>query len=240
MTLEDEEITLHYACGFKGRSQRRRLLYEGWFFHCQCQRLPSKVGRSIALDTFDHVSSLCRCLSPDELGAHLSTMTCCSCSSGGLVLPVIARDDDHATLLDYECKTCGKIFQGNESTSFSPHTCVCIKQLMLTLASEILEMESQLTAAIESANANDIEALSDLLSRYGDAFHPRHFLILVLKWLMINLLGRRPGLTNADLSDQGLEKKENFCKDYLQALDIVDPGISHNRGMSSQYLVIFI
>ena len=36
--LEGEEITLHYSGGLKGRLQRRKMLAEGWFFSCLCQR----------------------------------------------------------------------------------------------------------------------------------------------------------------------------------------------------------
>ena len=35
---EGDEITLHYSGGLKGRLQRRKMLAEGWFFSCQCQR----------------------------------------------------------------------------------------------------------------------------------------------------------------------------------------------------------
>jgi hypothetical protein len=46
----------------------------------------------------------------------------------------------------------------------------------------------------------------------------------------INLYGRKKGYLNTELSKERLERKEQFCREYLEALDIIDRGISHNRG----------
>ena len=46
----------------------------------------------------------------------------------------------------------------------------------------------------------------------------------------INLYGRKKGYLNTELSEQRIESKERFCVEYMAALDIVDKGISHNRG----------
>jgi len=35
---------------------------------------------------------------------------------------------------------------------------------------------------------------------------------------------------NTQLTDKQLQNKLQYCKDYLNALNIVDAGISHNRG----------
>ena len=48
--------------------------------------------------------------------------------------------------------------------------------------------------------------------------------------MQINLYGRKKGYLNTELSEQRLESKERFCVEYMAALDIVDKGISHNRG----------
>ena len=111
---------------------------------------------------------------------------------------------------------------------------------------------------IESANANSIEELEAILEEnehsfeafqtknghtganeiYSDRikFHKQHYLILILKWLLINMYGRRPGILNNQLSEQRLQNKLRWSKDYLNAINVVDAGISHNRGRISYYI----
>ena len=36
--IKGEEITIHYAGGLKPRLTRLKLLREGWFFGCECDR----------------------------------------------------------------------------------------------------------------------------------------------------------------------------------------------------------
>ena len=105
---------------------------------------------------------------------------------------------------------------------------------------------------IESANANSIEELEAILEENehnfhkfqrerahkcqgemqsnGIKFHKQHYLILIVKWLLINMYGRRPGILNNQLSEQRLQNKLRWSKDYLNAINIIDAGISHNRG----------
>ena len=122
----------------------------------------------------------------------------------------------------------------------------------------IRDNENRLTDQIESANANSVDELEAIiteneyrvlqegeniesLSSESDhnqlKFHKQHFLILIVKWLLINIYGRRPGYLNTQLTDKQLQNKLQYCKDYLNALNIVDAGISHNRGKIFQLLI---
>ena len=56
--FQGEEISIHYAGGLKGRLFRRRLMREGWFFDCYCDRY----------------------ISGDEMGSHMSTLICNICT----------------------------------------------------------------------------------------------------------------------------------------------------------------
>ena len=56
------------------------------------------------------------------------------------------------------------------------------------------------------------------------------FILHCVLHLQINLYGRKKGFLNAELSERRLDRKERFCVEYMEALDIVDKGISHNRG----------
>lgn len=108
-----------------------------------------------------------------------------------------------------------------------------------------------MTEQIESANAHSADELEAIIeeneykiNEEGEnieksipetdhntlKFHKQHFLILIVKWLLINIYGRRPGYLNVQLNEKQLQNKLRYCQDYLNALDIVDAGISHNRG----------
>ena len=120
------------------------------------------------------------------------------------------------------------------------------------VVAEIQDNESRLMQQIESANANSIEELEAILEENehnfhkfqrehvrkcqgeinanGIKFHKQHYLILIVKWLLINMYGRRPGILNNQLSEQRLQNKRRWSKDYLNAINVIDAGISHNRG----------
>ena len=87
----------------------------------------------------------------------------------------------------------------------------------------IRDNENRLTDQIESANANSVDELeaiiaeneyrvlqegenNESLSSESDhnqlKFHKQHFLILIVKWLLINIYGRRPGYLNTQLTDK--------------------------------------
>ena len=111
--------------------------------------------------------------------------------------------------------------------------------------------ETQLARKIESTNINVVEELEHILKKYdfgytpeedynisGDGtdiaflkFHKQHYLILIVKWIIINIYGRKPGYFNHQLSAKRIENKEKYCREYLSVLDIIDAGISHNRGI---------
>ena len=54
----------------------------------------------------------------------------------------------------------------------------------------------------------------------------------IIKWLLITSWGRVEGLRHGQLSEDILERKMKYAREYLAALDVVDAGISHNRGIT--------
>ena len=50
--------------------------------------------------------------------------------------------------------------------------------------------EDKFTAEIESTYADNVEHLEALLERNRKSFHPNHYLVLIVKWLLIRLYGR--------------------------------------------------
>ena len=53
--------------------------------------------------------------------------------------------------------------------------------------SAVAELEKNFIAAIESTYSQDVEGLESLLEAFGSQFHPRHYLVLIVKWLLVQL-----------------------------------------------------
>ena len=51
--------------------------------------------------------------------------------------------------------------------------------------SAVAELEKNFIAAIESTYTQDVEGLESLLEAFGSQFHPRHYLVLIVKWLLV-------------------------------------------------------
>ena len=157
---------------------------------------------------------------------------------------------------DYICQKCSKVYPGINFTDTSSQACIkkCPephfyilwpKFLVLYIIVDLIQKnENRVTRQIESANAHSVDELESILEEnefaYGCVqndenpnilkFHKQHFLILIVKWLLINMYGRRPGFLNSQLSDKQLQNKLRYCQDYLNSLNIIDAGISDNRG----------
>lgn len=131
----------------------------------------------------------------------MSTLQCQDCQQG-LVMP------DCCDILEYHCNFCTA-----KMTS-----------------EQVGKLESELSLLIEDNYASDPVALKSILDQYKHLFHPRHYLILILKWLLMNIYGRHKEWHYALLDPQLVQDKLTFCQEYLQSMDIIDPGLSHNRG----------
>ena len=75
-----------------------------------------------------------------------------------------------------------------------------------------------------------MEGLEEIVDQAEERLHPHHYLLLIVKWILINLYGRKPGYQNNVISEARLIKKVRYCREYLAVLDTIDAGISHNRG----------
>jgi hypothetical protein len=98
---------------------------------------------------------------------------------------------------------------------------------------EIFDVEKQVTELIEATYSTNTSKLQEILETSTDQLHPTHFLVLILKWLLITSWGRIPGLMHKDLDEKTLERKIALCHEYLGVLDVIDAGISHNIGITA-------
>ncbi len=81
--------------------------------------------------------------------------------------------------------------------------------LFLTV-SEVGELEKSLTNKIEDTVAGDAKALEQILEDHCLKFHPQHYLILIIKWLLINIYGRQPGMVFVTEFSHGTLENRSF------------------------------
>ena len=160
--------------------------------------------RRPALQSGWYFLCLCsRCSSPAELGAELSTLRC-DCGPASWVRPVRPQSQD----TEYRCGECGAT----------------------RAVDTVRQQEDQLKEELEQLYRSDVAGLQLLLTCWQDRFHPRHYLILIIKWLLLTTWGRTEGLKHSQMTEEELQRKVEYGREYLVALDIIDAGISHNRG----------
>lgn len=75
-----------------------------------------------------------------------------------------------------------------------------------------------------------IQEMERLTKKFKSVLHPRNVYMTSLKHSLIQLYGRAPGYTFDDLPDILLERKIELCRQVLQVVDVVKPGINRFRG----------
>ena len=81
---------------------------------------------------------------------------------------------------------------------------------------EVGNLELELSNLIENSYNDDAETLKALLDQYKDKFHPQHYLILILKWLLMNIYGRQKGYQYPLLDQELIQNKLNYCQGKLE------------------------
>ena len=89
--------------------------------------------------------------------------------------------------------------------------CVHHTNLTFQKASEVNDLESEVTEAIEKCYGDDEPALKKVLDEYVNKFHPQHYLILILKWLILNIYGKTKEFAYSILAPKQIEDKISFC-----------------------------
>lgn len=80
---------------------------------------------------------------------------------------------------------------------------------------------------------NSIKHYQDYLKRYANVLHPNHYLILSAKHSLCQLVGRSDGFIINELDLTQLQMKEQYCRDILNVVDVLEPGASRIRGIIS-------
>ncbi|XP_042215469.1 SET domain-containing protein SmydA-8-like [Homarus americanus] len=149
-----------------------------------------------------------RCKDPTELNMYFGALRCSQPGCGGNILctdPLAPANDGI-----WECDKCR--YKVSAAT---------VERL-----NKLVYME------LRQAGEDDPVKLETIFKKYQYVFHPQHFHLVGIKHSLSQMYGRLPGYILTDLSDAQLLRKVTCCKDLLQVLDVLDPGITRLRGLT--------
>jgi hypothetical protein len=169
-----------------GTIKRQEHISLGKYFDCRCER----------------------CVSPSELGTHLSSLVCQDCDEGFLVL----KDPPSNETWICNNKTCFIETNGRE-----------IDGQLSTLEDEIDEI------LYEQSGSTKIDIIEDLLFITLNKFlHKNHFLQIFVKNILIDLYSKM----GKKLNEKQLKRKLELCREILKVLDVLESGKTRSRGMA--------
>jgi len=84
----------------------------------------------------------------------------------------------------------------------------------------------------ESIQRDDVPGLEDFLARQKKTLAPSHANMLDVKKQLSVAYGRYPGYEIKTLSMDKLKKKISYCHEVIDALEILEPGLSTQKGLT--------
>lgn len=145
-----------------------------------------------------------RCSDITELGTYSSALICPKCHNG-LILPT------------------------NALQQTAPWQCIKCKYTVT--ANSMLLLLDKIYGELDEIDAMDVQGFEAFLDKYRNVLHKNHYLCVSAKHSLSELLGRSTGYLIQDLSLQDLMRKETYCRDILNVVDVLDPGLSRLRGV---------
>ncbi|XP_055372635.1 SET domain-containing protein SmydA-8 isoform X2 [Condylostylus longicornis] len=145
-----------------------------------------------------------RCKDPTELGTYASALKCPKCKNGTVLTenPL----EQHA---DWNCNKCDYSASGKSVSA----------------------MLEKLFKELDKLDPHDILAYEDFLNKYCNVLTKDHYLNVSAKYSLCQLYGRSEGYLIHEMPMQLLERKEQYCRDVLRIVDILEPGLSRLRGV---------
>ncbi|XP_058795738.1 LOW QUALITY PROTEIN: SET domain-containing protein SmydA-8-like [Phymastichus coffea] len=173
--------------------------------------LPTMLRREHLLES-KYFACVChRCADPTELGSHISSLKCNKCDNG-LVVPLDSLDADS----QWKCTHCEFSTRG-----------AAVNRVQKIIQGDMDQAEVYTLADGPDA----IHVREQFIKKYHSALHPRHAFLIMTKYSLCQLYGRVEQYLLEDLPDIVLEHKVDMCRQLLQVLDIVEPGMSRSRGI---------
>ncbi|XP_050091756.1 SET domain-containing protein SmydA-8-like isoform X2 [Anopheles aquasalis] len=144
-----------------------------------------------------------RCRDPTEFGTNCGALKCSKCHRGCL-LPVNPLEQES----EWRCTLC--------PSAVSAQTIVVLLE--------------QLSKKLDAIDGNDVAGYEQFLQAYGAVLHDNHYLMLSAKHSLCELYGKINGYLIPELSPEQLKRKETVCRDLLEVIDQLEPGLSRLRG----------
>lgn len=107
----------------------------------------------------------------------------------------------------------------------------CRKCSYTVSGKSILILLDRLFDELELLDPNSIKDYEDYLKRYANVLHQNHYLILSAKHSLCQLIGRSDGYIINELDLSQLQRKEEYCRDLLNVVNVLEPGASRLRGI---------
>ncbi|XP_035788785.1 SET domain-containing protein SmydA-8-like [Anopheles albimanus] len=144
-----------------------------------------------------------RCRDPTEFGTNCSAVRCSKCHRGYL-LPLKPLEQES----NWKCTLCPS-----------------------TVSSQTIEvLLERLSKKLDAIDGNDVAGFEQFLQTYGTLLHDNHYLLLSAKHSLCELYGKIDGYLIPQLSPDQLKRKETVCRDLLEVIDLLEPGLSRLRG----------
>ena len=191
-------------------------------YHTYAHTFKTTTIRRIGLFSGKHFGCECvRCKDPTELKTFTSAMLC---TCGGMILPENPLDLTQSAV--WRCKEC--------STTLP--------------ALQVSSQERNIMMERESIQRDDVPGLEDFLARQKKTLAPSHANMLDVKKQLSVAYGRSvsfqkknrfkfisfryPGYEMSQLSTEKLKKKIAYCHEVIEALKILEPGLSTQKGLT--------
>lgn len=94
-----------------------------------------------------------------------------------------------------------------------------------------MNLVTKLYDELDAIGGNDINQIEMFMKKYSKTLHRNHYIFLSAKHSLCQLYGKIDGFLINELSMEQLKRKEEYCRDLLEVIDILEPGSSRLRGV---------
>lgn len=151
------------------------------------------------------------CRDPLEGGSYLSCIICPRCHHDYVAIQKPAghsseKYNPYGPKTKWQCQKCRRVFRG------------CLIKSTIDIAKGLINQIDQ----------EDLKSMEILLDRLYRTFHKHHFVMLSLKHKILAIYRRE--VTKINPQRKVLHKMLEICREMLELLEIVEPGISRLKG----------
>lgn len=94
-----------------------------------------------------------------------------------------------------------------------------------------MNLVTKLYDELDAIGGNDVNQIEMFMRKYSKTLHNNHYIFLSAKHSLCQLYGKIDGFLINELSMEQLKRKEAYCRDLLNVIDILEPGSSRLRGV---------